>query len=521
MKKFTVSIILLAVLGAGIMTPVTSAHAVQNPPPPTIVFFEADIEGPVTLKMVEAAQTHFTLKWHIIHVRPGDRLLLETYRGRAWTSLVEDGETLPTVGSREMKLTHPLNFGPPTYRLSIMNDLGLIVDERTVVISYDTNATLDPPQIASFTSKATSVDATALRAGAAWVPVEWEVVNRTPTTNLIFEQVNPDGSTKSVELPRTSYWVASAGEGIVAPESDTPPPVVPIRLSVIDVITGGVFDAAEIELQVTGAANNASTPTPFPLSTVEPPPGGPNVLSFTAKPETAQPNGDIILEWETNNAQKVWIEQYRADQAGQGFTQYTPPDQLYADLPPSGSLTVTLTGEYTDQVATFILIMDEYDVNVRGPGARVDVPVDCQYEFFFEGGEGCPSGPAKEVAGAYQAFETGHMLWRSDTGQVYVHYSNGTAAYYSQNDLDNMADNPVTDSTPPGQYKPVNAFGRVWGNSTEVKVRLGWAVTPEQGYTMTVQSATGQIAAGKDYLTLPDGQVVGTGLSRWEFKQTK
>ncbi|MBN1285264.1 MAG: hypothetical protein JXB47_07695 [Anaerolineae bacterium] len=507
-------IIALAALSIGV------AYAAQDlpMPPPAIILFDAQAD-PVSLQQVEAGATEMMLAWHVINVRPGDRLRLEMYRGRSWVALTEANEVLPAVAARAVTITHPMNFGPPTYRLSIVDAAGAVIDERTVVIPYGARPPENPPEIVSFATRAAGIDATALRGGAAWIPVTWEVINRRPTANLVFEQIHDDGSATSVELPRESYWVASAGEGIVAPFAAAPTDQVVIRLQVVDVITGEVFDTAEITLAVTGNLAGAPVLTATPLPGAATQTGaGPTVVSFTAAPQTVQPGGEVLLQWETRSAQRVWIEQFKADTVGAGFTQYTPADHLYADLPLTGSLKVTLPGDYTGKVATFILVMDTYNVSARGPGARVDVPVVCQGEFFFAGGTGCPAGPVTEVAGAYQAFETGHMLWRSDTGQVYVHYSNGTAAYYSQSDLDAMADNPVADAAPPGQYKPINAFGRVWGNSAEVKVRLGWAVTPEQGYTMQIQTALQAAPAAHDYLTLPDGQIIGTGAGQWEFK---
>lgn len=88
-----------------------------------------------------------------------------------------------------------------------------------------------PPVITRFTTDAIGVDALDLALGREDVPLAWRVDNRAPGTNLVFEQVFPDGRTFNVERPRHFVEVPSEGSG-----------------SVIPILPGG--DAAEIRLQL-------------------------------------------------------------------------------------------------------------------------------------------------------------------------------------------------------------------------------------------------------------------------------
>ncbi len=51
------------------------------------------------------------------------------------------------------------------------------------------------------------MDANALAQGVAQVQVTWTIINRTPSSNLVFEQIFSDGSAVSVELPRDNLWI--------------------------------------------------------------------------------------------------------------------------------------------------------------------------------------------------------------------------------------------------------------------------------------------------------------------------
>jgi hypothetical protein len=83
---------------------------------------------------------------------------------------------------------------------------------------------------------------------------------------------------------------------------------------------------------------------------------------------------------------------------------------------------------------------------------------------------------------AYQPFEHGSMIWRSDTGEILVLYNNWRMDVYAQSAYENLPENPVPDQAPSTLAKPVSGFGRVWGNFETVRAGLGWGTTPEFGY---------------------------------------
>ena len=260
-KSITVLLFLL-------LTGVSAAGA-QNNPPAIVVFTSS--QAAITVDAAERGQTEFELAWHVININDDHRLLLQRRNLGGWEAMTGDDDSLNAVGTRSQTLVHPLDFGPPTYRLLIVDSRGEIVDERILTIPYEIVAGL-LPEISLFASGTPSVPSEALADGSARANVSWHVINRLPTSNLVFEQVLDDGQIVPVELPRDNLWVASQGEGVVAPV----PPIAGansllLRLRVVDVVSGEVYAEAEAEV---GIGDNIIVAAP--TATAAPPhhPGG-------------------------------------------------------------------------------------------------------------------------------------------------------------------------------------------------------------------------------------------------------
>ena len=118
------------------------------------------------------------------------------------------------------------------------------------------------------------------------------------------------------------------------------------------------------------------------------------------------------------------------------------------------------------------------------------------------------------------------MIWESRTGNIVAFYNNGgalNASYtvYTASQYSNLPDNPVSAPTPAGRVRPAFGIGKVWGNYLEVRNNLGWALTPEQGFTATfVSSSNG--AQSQTCFVLPDGRPItyvrlNTGVRYWLY----
>jgi hypothetical protein len=109
------------------------------------------------------------------------------------------------------------------------------------------------------------------------------------------------------------------------------------------------------------------------------------------------------------------------------------------------------------------------------------------------------------VYAAFQPYEHGFMVWRSDTGTIYAFFGppGGTFGTFLVSGYGSLPDNTVW-TPPPGFVNPIIGFGRVWAYYGYVRARLGWATAPEQGYQTTIGLSQGT----EVLLTLPDGRTV-------------
>ncbi|RMF80303.1 MAG: hypothetical protein D6737_08485 [Chloroflexi bacterium] len=217
--------------------------------PPTIIIFTTDLES-ISLEEAEAEHTTMTVSWHTIHITEAHQLGLDVLRANTWTSLLDVTEALPPVGSRIVPVLHSLNFGPPTYRLTITTRDGDILDRRIITIPYMPTTEDSTPEIQFFGTNAFSVDADVVAEGRARIALVWNVKHRIPTSNLVFEQILAGGRAVSVELPRSVFWIPSSGEGAVSPVLPEGNDIAMIRLRVVDVISGDVYDEAVVNVPV-------------------------------------------------------------------------------------------------------------------------------------------------------------------------------------------------------------------------------------------------------------------------------
>jgi hypothetical protein len=495
MKTRMVAFLVVTVLVLG------GYHAANAAPLPAVISFESSLTT-ITVADAEAGATTTTLSWHTIGVTPDYRLLLSEYILDRWESAFpSDSVPLEADGSREVTIRHPLNFGPPTYLLSIVAlPSNSIVDQRILTIPYDTASVKEPPTVDTFTADVESLDAGQLAAGQARVTVTWSVSNRLPTSNLIFEQVFADGTSASVELPRPYLWVPSTAQGPVAPMYRVGEEQVVLRLRVVDEISEEVYTDKTLEIPITGTVPEGPTPTLPP----QPQPSS-SIVSFTATPNVVNPGAAVTLAWEVRGTLGVIIEEQVPNVAA--------VDTVVSVQSPKGTAEVYLP-DYAAYSVTFTLWTSD-----RQASASAVVLVHCPFAFFFGQGDGCPSREEISIGASYQAFEDGFMVWRSDTSEIYAFYNDETAAYFLAQDYASLPEPSLTEQPPLDRQAPGSGFGKVWANAPGVRQKLGWALSGEQGYTAHLQA----VAPTREprpafafYLTLPDGSVIGTGYGRWQ-----
>ena len=183
---------------------------------PAIITFDADLLS-ITVDAAEAGQTNTTLSWHVINVSSSQHLVVEQRSLNTWVSVVPGDETLLPVGSLLLPVQHPLDFGPPTYRLRLLDASDNLLDERIISIPYEIPADSQPSIEVFSSSTATLLGGSDGGLNAEHVNVTWKVIDRVPGSNLVFDQVLENGQSVPVELPRDNLWVVSQGSGDLAP----------------------------------------------------------------------------------------------------------------------------------------------------------------------------------------------------------------------------------------------------------------------------------------------------------------
>jgi len=98
---------------------------------------------------------------------------------------------------------------------------------------------------------------------------------------------------------------------------------------------------------------------------------------------------------------------------------------------------------------------------------------------------GCVLAPSAVVWSAWQPFERGFMLWRSDTKRITAFFADATWASFADQWDGRSYD---LGSPPEGKIAPIRGFGWVWMQHPEVASRLGWGLQQEKGFCARIQS---------------------------------
>lgn len=98
---------------------------------------------------------------------------------------------------------------------------------------------------------------------------------------------------------------------------------------------------------------------------------------------------------------------------------------------------------------------------------------------------GCPAGDAATVWAAWERFERGAMLWRSDTDAAYAFFDDGRWLEIAER-WDGSP--PSGRGAPPaGRVAPERGFGWVWSRRGDIFAGVGWAIETEKGFCAIVQ----------------------------------
>lgn len=323
--------------------------------------------------------------------------------------------------------------------------------------------------------------------------------------------------------------------------------------------TGGVYyltlvNGSRIRVNPNGTWTYSNPPPPItPTFTPIPPPG--DRIVFAAFQQFQRG----FMLWQSDNG-KVWVLYTSGAAQTYPASAYSPlPDNPFPGLPPAGYIKPInafgkVWGNFNsvrDGLGWAVLNEQGYNmrINEGNPalteivlpnGARIEVNRVGGWRFLSGSLSFAIQPPIEPTApeppplptpvptlppppppettnettqAAFQPFENGYLLWLANTQDVWALYggTSGSARIYALYEYSGLPDNPVTEEAPPGRAKPINAFGRLWGNLPEVR-SLGWGLGVEQGYTATITRLGPNLS-----ISTPDGRTITISGSEWRF----
>ena len=295
-----------------VVTSVSAAPVQQTGSAPQITAFSSTSSGVSRDDLVNRT-ARVPVSWTTVNRPLTANLVFEQVLPGGATVNVELPRLLPWVVSSGQGLAAPIspgsNVNEIVLRVRLVNLFnGNVLSERQLtlpVVSGGSSGNVgDRSSITSFTTTSTFVNIDQLENGTARVPVSWATANRLATTNLVFEQVMPDGSTVNVELPRDNPFVPSSGNGLAAPVAPGgSASSITLRASLFDLLNGRVYDLREITLPVV-AAGTTPTFTPTPTGTTAP---AADIRTFTLDAanlnsnELANGTSRVVVRWSVVN----------------------------------------------------------------------------------------------------------------------------------------------------------------------------------------------------------------------------
>ncbi len=281
---------------------------------PTIELFSVDDEA-LSYPAVEAGTAAADFHWRAVGLRDGDRMQLHAWVGGEWALV---GEDFAPEKTDRLVIAHPLDFVPPTYRLAVVDAGGRIVAEQALELSYAPPD--EPPAVAMFLPFPPTITVPETVFDEPF-HVQWQIENRWFNSNLVFEQILPDGTALNAELPRPVEWLPAYRDGYLQVVYPGDYQDVVLRLRVVNRDDDSTLTRQELVLHV----DNGSIPPA-------------ELIRFSVTPDVIDPGDSVTVTWAVAHTDAVFIEYY--DGLPNGSCAGTL-ETVFDDLPTSGSLEVT------------------------------------------------------------------------------------------------------------------------------------------------------------------------------------
>ncbi len=227
---------------------------IDNPEPPSIVSFTTTAPA-VHVDALANRSARVPVAWAVENRPPHSHLLFEQVLAGDNVVNIELPRAVMSVPSTGEGVIAPIAPGGDAAEVVLrlrLIDLGngATLAQRDLALPV-TAEPLGDPEIISFETTLGAINAVDLEAGGVRVPIFWQVNNRPDNSNLVFEQVLPDGRVINVELPRPNPIVPTAGAGAVTPVNPGEVEALVLRVRLVDLGTSETLAQRELTLPIT------------------------------------------------------------------------------------------------------------------------------------------------------------------------------------------------------------------------------------------------------------------------------
>lgn len=263
-------------------------------PSPTILYFNVlNNNQPLNATDLDSGSLRLSVNWSVMNrpdnanlyfeqILPDGRAVnVELPRTVEWVNSSGEGVIAPVASSNTTEIVLRLRL----YDRVTRRDLD------QMIVSVPVQRYTGGVQIPYFSATVNSL----ARSQVGQMPLEiaWEVVNRPPNSNLVFEQILPNGQIRNAEFPRDVLLIPSQGYGTlnaILPSGNISELVFQLRIA--DVSTNSTYTSRELRIALT----DTDTSQIF-------------IHDFTVSPETI--NGhqppSLNITWNVSNAVRLSI----------------------------------------------------------------------------------------------------------------------------------------------------------------------------------------------------------------------
>jgi hypothetical protein len=185
---------------------------------PSLTVFEVPAGTTISQAELNAQTARIPVRWTAINRPITAHLIFEQVLTNGTVVNVELPRPFLWVNSSDRGTVAPVapggNATSLTLRVRLVDLLfGRNYDVRYIYVPIQGQAA--QPTFTTFTSAVTTIDRQLVANGTALIGVNWSLANRPADTNIVFEQVLPNGTVRNAELPRDVLIVPSSGIGVV------------------------------------------------------------------------------------------------------------------------------------------------------------------------------------------------------------------------------------------------------------------------------------------------------------------